>query len=378
MVYNQLPATQNTSRSPTDDDDDDHQDVSMETQESEEDDVAAGPPTVSPDESQIVVRRQRRGRRRVLADSFATSPEAPSSDSKHHTNISPPKNSLRTDPPRGPRVAVKDADSKHPPKLCPDDTIFKHPPKSCKDDTIFKHPPKSCKDDTIFKHPPKSCKDDTIFKHPPKFCKDDTIFKHPGNIAPVSMNRGANRTQRVSNGHSNDENIEDILAALEDSDESFMMEISALSNSSSSPKENRLKKHDVTSETRLPPKNCARKTLDYSLSNSSRGKINANSEEAERTCVGNSTNVSPLFPPLSTSTSSKDPTSFTHARQEKTTDLTSCPEQMGILDTAREPEKPAHPSNATSPALTVCRARYLLEITFPHIFVFSFFVEVFH
>ena len=293
LVYDKNPPARNTFTSPTDDDN--HYDVSMETEESNEDTMVeerdvADPPSVSPEESQIVIRKNLRGKRRVLAESFFNSPEAP--DSEHQTKLCERETKISEQnksvgPTQG--VCVKAKDTKNISAI---------------------YSKKSCS----------IAADNAIFKRP------GAIFKCPGNTAPVSGNRRLNGTTEFSNRYARDnENIDDILAVLNDcDDESFMMEMNALPSLASALKDSAVGKNGDTDNTSaIPLKNFSRKTADYSSNNSYRATISTDVTKPERTC-GNTRGVNENTPRYSrnneTSSLSKKPNlsrSLQHNSNEK-------------------------------------------------------------
>lgn len=122
---------------------------------------------VSPGQSQIMVRRNRRGKRRVLAESFCASPDAADSEMPATSPEDKPKNTKKLLPSTSRKPII-----------------------------------------------------------------DDAIFKCPGNTAPLNVNRRVEGIGKVNTGYSREnENMDDIFAVLNDcDDESFMMEINALEN----------------------------------------------------------------------------------------------------------------------------------------------------
>ncbi|XP_028398566.1 Fanconi anemia group M protein-like [Dendronephthya gigantea] len=132
-----------------------------------EDECGADSSFASPEQSQIVVRRKRFGKRRVLAESFCASPDA-------------------VDPERS-------------------TTGSEYKPENTK--SILAN----------------DCR---------KSISEDAIFKRPGNTAPLNVNRREEGIGNVNAGYLREnENMDDILAVLNDcDDESLMMEMNALEN----------------------------------------------------------------------------------------------------------------------------------------------------
>ena len=236
MVYDKGPP-QNTFTSPADDDS--HLNVSMETEESNEETTVEElgvADSFSPQESQIVVRKNRRGKRRVLAESYFTSPEA--AESEGETKLSERKTMISKQI-KGPGPIggkdVKNIESIHS-------------------------------------------------KNSNSLVADDVVFKHPGNTVPVSANRELHGTARDSKGYPQDNgNVDEILAALNDSDdESLIMEINALPSLATAFEENTAGNATKnTSQTHL--RNSSRKILEYSSNNFHHAKINTNSSKFDRT-----------------------------------------------------------------------------------------------
>ena len=453
MVYDKLPPARNNFISPTSDDS--HHDVSMETEESDDDTMVEGRnvTAVSPQESQIVVRRNRRGKRRVLAESYLTSPEA--ADSEHQAKPSERQTKL-------PEHETKLSEQTKSQGLCVDGRGSEN--------ILSIHSKNST-------------------------AQDDATFKRPGNTAPVSVNRKLHEIVKGSTGYQGDnENFDDILAALNDSDdESMMMEIntlpsfaafedstsgknSATKNASVTPLKNlsntsydrnsevpnfgikpnlskslqlnsnkrqvsgsphsllsssscdtsgskqissndrndQLKNSEYTKTEMLKTNNgqCAGKRFmvepntgnvqQSKLGLSSGQKCNVNvgpktnnsdamfrtnlnpnlnsasstwknnnhdpgklydcktlTTKAEPRAANKATNVSPIFPPLATITSSRDNTSYTHVLPEKTTGQVSSSEQTKLDTSKAATETSVNSTGSSSPALTVCEYFFL-------------------
>ena len=236
MVYDKGPP-QNTFTSPTDDDS--HLNVSMETEESNEETMVeelgvAG--SYSPQESQIVVRKNRRGKRRVLAESYFTSPEA--AESEHETKL-PERKTMISEQIKGPG------------------------PVEGKDIKKFQS---------------------IHSKNSSSPVTDEAVFKRPGNTVPVSANWEVHGTARDSTGYPQDNgNFDEILAALNDSDdESLMMEINALPSLATALEQNTAG-NDTKNTSQNHSRNSSRKMLEYSSSNSHHVKTNTNSSKFDRT-----------------------------------------------------------------------------------------------
>jgi hypothetical protein len=348
MVYDKGPP-RNTFTSPTTHDDDSRHNVSMETEDSndettvEEMDVAG---SHDPEESPIIVRKNRPGKRRVLADSCLTSPEA--AESEHETKLS--ERIERPGPARSLCVEGKD----------------------------------------------------TKMGEPNRPVMDDAIFKRPGNTVSVSVNKELHGTDRDTTGYpGNEENFNDILAALNESDdESLMMELNALPSMATTVVEDdtSLMVEPGTSNMQEPSRigissgqknkpnvkpisrgegfttsnsnntffaskndNSARCDASSKLDCNASNTISNGSLRTSKTAANQPTNVSPVFPPLATTTSPKDNTSYTHVRPEKTTGQSSSSEHTRLDTSKATMEVSVNPTKASSPALTVCHYFFLLE-----------------
>ena len=194
MVFDGRAAALNTSTSSIKEDS--HYETSTESEESGKEttleESMADVPSVSPGDSQIVARKNRRGKRRLLADSYFTSPEA--SDPEHQTKLS-------DDHPKRPEDQPKLADQSK--CLVTSRGLNIDISKTRGMSSIHS----------------KNSGDTT---------RDDVIFKRPGHTAPVSKGLyGNGKSSRGCLGIN--ENSDDILAALNDSDDAlFMLEINAL------------------------------------------------------------------------------------------------------------------------------------------------------
>ena len=273
MVYQESSSTRNPITFPLDDDS--YHDVSMETGESDDDTLVeeqdtACPSSVSPaEESQITVRRKRRGTKRVLAESYFASPNA--AESVDQTSLSDHKTKLSEHKTNLPEHKTKVSDhettfSEHKTNLPEHKTKV-----SDHETTLSEHKTK------ISEQGLKPGKPSLYLRSRRSLCvelkdiknsqnsggtKDDAIFKRPVNTAPVSVNRGLCGIAKGTTGHPGDkEGIDDILAALNDTDdETLLKEIDAISTT--------VEKNELatksTSETALP--NISKKTQDYSSS----------------------------------------------------------------------------------------------------------------